>query len=463
LIEDLLKKSNSEFIKKELRPFLQIPSNTRNRKGIDKAKDFIVNYISEFCENIKEFEGEINPLILAKIRGNTEKSLLIYMMYDTQPISEEKSWISVPFGAEIKILPEPLDVLGECIIARGAYNSKTPLICFLNIVKLLKEKDQLPLSLILLFDGEEEIGSPSLLKFLESNKGVFENCIDAYYPAIKQDLNGRLVLKLGYKGILSLTIKVNSFPNKEPHSAFSAMIPNPATDLISLLNSIYTNNEFQINCLKEPYILSMEENSIIEDLIKILDIEKIKKKAGIVQTIEEDKKKAFIDYLFKPTFNVSTLKSGYLEEGTKNMVANQAICNLDIRFAHNITVDEIFKEIKEKVNEFSIKSKCNIELIKNIGYEGSRVEKDSRLVNSLIESSKILGVSTEIWPLSAAAAPLSKIKNEFEWLNFIVGCLGIGGYAHAPNEFVKLDSIIKTRLSIFHFLTKYSDLYSKTK
>ena len=463
MIEDLIKKSNSEFIENELRPFLRIPSNTLNRKGIDKAKNFIITYTSGFCEDVKEYKGDYNPLMLAKVKGNSDKFLLIYMMYDTQPISEEKSWISLPFGAEIKILPEPLDVLGECIIARGAYNSKTPLICFLNIVKLLKKKDQLPLSLLLLFDGEEEIGSPSLLKFLENNKGVFEKCIDAYYPSIKQDLNGRLVLKLGYKGILSLTIKVNSLPNKETHSAFSAMIPNPATDLISLLNSIYTNNQFLINSLREPYTLTMEENSIIEDLIKILDIEKIKKKAGIVQTIEEDKKRAFIDYLFKPTFNVSTLKSGYLEEGTKNMVANQAICNIDIRFAHNITVDEIFKEIKEKVNEFSKKSKCKIELIKNIGYEGSRVEKDSILVNSLIESSKILGVSTEIWPLSAAAAPLSKIKNEFEWLNFIVGSLGIGGYAHAPNEFVKLDSIIKTRLSIYYFLKTYSSLYSKVR
>jgi len=207
LIEDLIKQSNSEFIENDLRPFLQIPSNTFNRTGINKAKDFLITYISTFCEEVKEYRGDYNPLILAKVKGNTDKFLLIYMMYDTQPISEEKSWISLPFGAEIKILPEPLDVLGECIIARGAYNSKTPLICFLNIVKLLKEKDQLPLSLMLLFDGEEEIGSPSLLKFLEDNKNVFENCIDAYYPAIKQDLNGRLVLKLGYKEYYLLLLK----------------------------------------------------------------------------------------------------------------------------------------------------------------------------------------------------------------------------------------------------------------
>ena len=84
-----------------------------------------------------------------------------------------------------------------------------------------------------------------------------------------------------------------------------------------------------------------------------MDLEKIKKKAGIVQTIESDSKKAFFNYLFKPTFNISTLKSGYLEEGTKNMVANQAICNIDIRFAHNVTVDKIFQEINAKVIEFS--------------------------------------------------------------------------------------------------------------
>ena len=44
MIEDLIKQSNTEFIENELRPFLQIPSNTFNRKGIDKAKNFIITY-----------------------------------------------------------------------------------------------------------------------------------------------------------------------------------------------------------------------------------------------------------------------------------------------------------------------------------------------------------------------------------------------------------------------------------
>ncbi|MFX1316932.1 MAG: M20/M25/M40 family metallo-hydrolase [Promethearchaeota archaeon] len=457
--EGIIRATNNEFLKNELYPFLKIPSNTFNRKGILKAKEYLISYVSTFCEDIKEYKGKINPLILAKIKGKIEDSLLIYMMYDTQPANKEKAWISKPFGAEILKLPPPLDLLGDCIIARGSYNSKTPLLCFLNIVKLLKVNDELPISLLILLDGEEESGSPTLLEFIKLNKELFKECIDTYYPSSKQDLNGFSVLKLGYKGILSIKIKIST-KNKEPHSSFSGMIPNPALELIALLNKIYSNNSFQIDCLKEPYKLTSEEISIIEGLTENLDLEKIKKKAGIEQTIKEDSKQVFIDYLFNPTFNISTLKSGYLEEGTKNMVANEAICNIDIRFAHDVSVDEIFEQIKEKVDNFAKNSKCKIELIKNIAYEGSRVKRDSILVKSLIKSFK--DVPTEIWPISAAAAPLSVINRELG-LNFITGGLGIGGFAHSPNEFIQKDSIINTRLSNYYFLKTYSELYAKNK
>ncbi len=456
-LEKILKDTNKVFIEKELRPFLKIPSNTLNKEGIFEAKQFIISYIKGFSEDIEEYPGKINPLILAKIKGNIKQTLLIYMMYDTQPINKENNWISNPFGAEIKTLPTPLDILGECIIARGAYNSKTPLMCFLNVVKELKKREELPISLLLLFDGEEEKGSPSLINFIKHSKDPFKSCSDIYYPSVKQDLDGTSVLKLGYKGILSITLNIYT-NNKESHSAFSGLIPNAATDLISLLNIIYSNNKLYVDCLRNPYRLSKEENNILEELLEEIDLEKIKKKAGIIEIQEENPKKAFVDYLFKPTFNISTLKSGFLEEGTKNMVSNQALCNIDIRFAHDVSVDEIYKEIKEIVDNFAKKSKCQIKLINNFGYESSRVNKDSILVKSLIKSFNEFPV--EIWPISPAAAPLSKI-NKILKLNFISGGLGIGGFAHSANEFIQYNSIINTRLSNYNFLKIYSDFLKK--
>lgn len=455
-IESELKNSNIDFIDNVLRPFLRIPSNTSNKEGIQKAKDYIISYIDSFSEEITEYQGISNPLFLAKVDGKTKDKLLIYMMYDTQPISKEEDWICDPFGAEIHKLDYPQDALGDCIIARGAYNSKTPLICFLNVVRDLKRNNRLPISLLFLFDGEEEIGSPTLLKFIEEKKNVFKDCIDAYYPSTKQSMSGNSILKLGYKGILSLTIKVSS-KNKEPHSAFSAMIPNPAADLISILNLIYSNSEFQIRSLKKSYDMTKEEELILNELLSKLDIQSIKKKAGVLQTRENDAKSDFINYLFNPTFNISTLKSGFLEEGLKNYVPNKAICNIDIRFAHDISLDVIFQEIKEKIEKFSKTSNSEIKLTRNLGYESSRVKKDTPLVKSLIESAKMLGFVTEIWPISAAAAPLSKIQKILS-LNFITGGLGIGGSAHSVNEFIQYSSIINARLSYYNFLQIYSQL-----
>ncbi|MFX0032031.1 MAG: M20/M25/M40 family metallo-hydrolase [Candidatus Hodarchaeota archaeon] len=460
-VENSIRNSNHKFIEENLISFLKIPSYTLNPKGIEKAKEYLINYISTISEEIEEFKGEINPLILAKVKGENETPLLIYMMYDTQPINNDARWISNPFAAEIHNLPAPLDKLGNCIISRGSYNSKSPLICFLNVIKILKDTKKLPVSLLLLFDGEEEVGSPSLLKILNNRKDLFKSCIDAYYPAAKQDIEGKAVLKLGYKGILSLNVKLVS-KNKETHSAYSSFIPNPAVELIDLINLIYSKGKFNIPSLEKKYKLSNEEVRIIDALQNEIDLEKIKQKAGITQTLKEDIKQAFVDYLFDPTFNISTLKSGYLGEGSKNIVPKSADCNIDIRFAHHTSIVDIFKEIKNLVEIYAKNSKLEVSIKKNISYEGSRVNIDSNLIKSLIESFKKLEVEIEIWPLSAAAAPLSKIQKELG-INFIVGGLGIGGYAHSPNEFIQVDSIIHMRLSYYYFLKIYSDLIDLQK
>ena len=155
-----------------------------------------------------------------------------------------------------------------------------------------------------------------------------------------------------------------------------------------------------------------------------------------------------------------TLKSGFLENGVKNIVANKAECNIDIRFAHNISTNLILNEIKQKVKDLTRNLKSRFEITQNMGYDRSIVREDSILVKSLVDSFKELGFSTQIWPISAAAAPLSQIQSLLG-LNFIVGGLGIGGYAHAPNEFVQVNSIQNTRLSNYLFLKNYTNLYSE--
>jgi len=454
-IRNQIQEENALFITNDLQEFLRIPSYSLNSNGIEQAKKFIINYISEFCEEINIFEHKINPTIFTEVKGNSPEKLLIYMMYDTQPVNKEKEWISPPFAAEISRLNPPLDKLGDCIIARGSYNSKTPLMMFLNVVKILKRENMLPISLVLVFDGEEEIGSPTFREFLNQNKSKIKQCIDCYYTSAKQNIDKTPVIKMGYKGILSLSIKAYS-ENKEPHSAFSNIIANPARDLYIFLNKIYDESKFKIESLKKPYILKPKESELFEKLIEKVDIDKVFTKAGIVQTLEKDLKSVFSKYLFQPTFNISTLKSGFLEDGYKNVVANSALVNIDIRFARtNISPVQIFNEIKNKLHNFIKKSDSKFDLKYNMGYSGSRVPIDSIINKTFLETCKNMNLEPEIWPLSAAAAPLSILKTKFN-LNFLSGGLGLGGYAHAPNEFIQVSSILDARIFNFYFLNNYS-------
>ena len=226
-----------------------------------------------------------------------------------------------------------------------------------------------------------------------------------------------------------------------------------------ILNQFYEKGEFKLKTLQFDRI-SKIDNEICAMLLTEFNIEDFKKKTGINIMLKEDFKSAFIDYLFKPTFNISTFKSGFMGIGIQNSVPNSAFCNVDIRFAHEVTTAEIYKEIEETIRKFKINHSISIELKKNVGYEGSRINKGSLLVKSLIKSFKILGVDTEIWPLSAAAAPLSVIKKNLN-LDFLVGGLGIGGNAHAPNEYIQISSILNMRLSYYYFLNSYSEFLLK--
>ena len=133
-------------------------------------------------------------------------------MYDTQPISKKEEWISKPYDAEIKNLPPPLNNLGKCIISRGSYNSKAPLISFLSIVSIQKKNNSLPISLLLLFDGEEEIGSPTLFKFLKENREMFKN--------INENHNAPAIL-MGQK-----ELRLFGFDTIDVHFPRSGLIPS---------------------------------------------------------------------------------------------------------------------------------------------------------------------------------------------------------------------------------------------
>ncbi|MDO5643314.1 MAG: M20/M25/M40 family metallo-hydrolase, partial [Paracoccus sp. (in: a-proteobacteria)] len=117
-----------------------------------------------FTADLRETAG--HPMVLASTPQGTERTLLFYGHYDVQPVDPLALWNRPPFDPALEDTPE-----GRVIRGRGASDDKGQLMTFVEACRAWKEvHGTLPAGLTLLFEGEEESGSPSLIPFLEANR-----------------------------------------------------------------------------------------------------------------------------------------------------------------------------------------------------------------------------------------------------------------------------------------------------
>lgn len=147
------------------RAFLRQKSISATGEGIKETAEILKGLILEIGGSAQYCGDKNFPIVYGKVDTGNPKTLIIYGMYDVQPV-EELKWSSPPFGAEIKNLPN----LEPCVIARGAVNSKGALVGLFNALRSIKEVDHLPLNIIFTIEGEEEIGSPQFEPFIREHK-----------------------------------------------------------------------------------------------------------------------------------------------------------------------------------------------------------------------------------------------------------------------------------------------------
>ena len=196
---------NRERFADELAAFLAIPSVStlpEHKSDVVRAAEWVLSQIKErgFQGSIYQTEG--HPVVLAsspEIAG--APVLLIYGHYDVQPPDPLDEWKTAPFSPNVR---------DGYIYARGATDDKGQLLTYLKAIESVQGAgEKLPINLILLVEGEEEIGSPSLEKFLIEHREELR--ADALtisdssqfvhgIPAITYGLRGTELHTVGYPG-----------------------------------------------------------------------------------------------------------------------------------------------------------------------------------------------------------------------------------------------------------------------
>jgi acetylornithine deacetylase/succinyl-diaminopimelate desuccinylase-like protein len=146
--------------------FLRIRSVSADTVNLRLAADYLTRQLESIGAKVELVKRDQVPIVYARLDEHKEKTLLIYGMYDVQPVAGQ-TWSSPPFEA----VERNVEGIGRCLVARGACNSKGPLIGFLNaLAAIRRSQGQLPINLLFTIEGEEEMGSAGLDEFYREKR-----------------------------------------------------------------------------------------------------------------------------------------------------------------------------------------------------------------------------------------------------------------------------------------------------
>lgn len=421
------------------RAFLRQRSISATGEGILETAEMVKGFIEEIGGEAS-FEGNPSfPIVSGRANGSSSKTLVIYGMYDVQPAEEER-WISPPFAAEIHTLPG----LGECVVARGAVNSKGALCGLFNVLRTIKGKGGIPLNLIFTIEGEEEIGSPHFESFIRAHQDELkgDGVVDFDFS---QDSRGKVSMHLGLKGIVYLDLICRGGERGGPmqsslHGSLSAWLSSPVWRLIHALSSLTdTRENIKIpRFYKNAMAPGRNDMRLLKKLAKTFDEKTFLKDMKSLCFKHDRHGVALLKKgLYSPIININGFHAGYAGPGTKTVLPRKATAKIDIRFGPNMEPEEVVDKLRRY---FLANGFDDIEIRVRDSYTWSKTEFSEDIVCKMVQAYRHHGTEPEIWPLATWAAPYFVFSRILK-LPVVSGGLGHGGRQHAANEYMTVKGL----------------------
>ena len=432
--------------------FLRQPSISTGNIGLAETARWLKAYIEDLGGHVELSGRRESPIVFAKFDLGKRKTLLTYGMYDVHPVAGQ-NWSSSPFAADIR----EMSGIGPCIIARGACNSKGPLMGFLNALDAIRQVDEIPVNLILTIEGEEEIGSATLPLFYEQNKQCLkaDAGFEPFWCEYGTDVD-RPTLTLGTKGIASLELLCRGAewggPVVRPvHSSVGAWLASPALRLIKALGTFFSENEeIDIEGFYEEVAPPRpEDEKLLVTLASTFNEKSILAVMGARRfKYDLHGPELLRRYFFSPTLQVSlpTQVDG-------DIIAPEARAKLVFRLVPEMDPDKTIEKVRKHL---ATKGYDDIEIFTLNKYPWARSNIEEEVVRCMIETYRYHGVEPQILPLSASASPYYLFSRVLG-IPYVWGGLGRAGGSHAPmSTNASVEGLKLFEKSIVTFLSKFA-------
>jgi len=383
------------------------------------------------------------PGVFATLDAGAQDTLTVYFMYDVKHY-DPAEWSSPPLEGQIVDRPGE----GRVMVGRGAVNQKGPEMAFLTALHGFREAGvKLPVNLVLVAEGEEEIGSthfPAMLADPEVAAAV-RRSVGVMMPSAGQQRDGSVSIGLGAKGVVELQLvssgeKWGRGPAKDIHSSQMARVDSPAWRLVKALDTLVADDGFTpvVDGWFENVrpLTAREKELIAADLPR--DEEAVKQLYGVRRWInDEDFLTSAYRLASQPTVNIQGLVSGYTGPGGKTVLPGRAEAKLDLRLVPDMTRDEAVEKLKAHLAKRGFD---DIEVIVSGGYSPTESPEDSVIVQAAVATLDKAGIEHSLFPRRAGSWP--GVVFTGPPLGMAAGHFGVGrgGGAHAPDEWLLVES-----------------------
>lgn len=389
-----------------------------------------------------------HPIVLASWRGApAAPTILVYGHYDVQPAEPLEQWRSPPF--------EPV-VRGDDVFGRGASDNKGQMFAHVKAIEAsLKTAGALPVNVICLFEGEEEIGSPHLASFLAAKRrALAADCAivsDMQIPA-----SNRPAITYALRGGLSVELETQGAQRELHSGVFGGAIPNPLQALCEMIALLHDgqgrvaipgfyDRVRQWDARERTYMRKVGPSD-----------SKMLRDAGATKAWGESGFSLYERTTIRPALTVSGVGGGYQGPGVKAAIPTRAVAKLNFRLAPAQEPDEIdrlFREYIACITPFGVRTRVRTLLCA----EPALIDRGEPAVMAAARAYHCAFGAPTIFLRNGGTIPVVSLLHKI--LQIPVVLMGFGlpdDRIHGPNEKFHLPNFHKAIETSSRFLAEMS-------
>ena len=443
----------------ELVELLKIPSvsaDSAYKDDVLKTAEAVKNSLKDAgCDTVEICKTEGFPIVYGeKIIDSNLPTVLVYGHYDVQPADPIELWDSPPYEPIIKAT----DIHPEgAIFARGACDDKGQMYMHVKALEFMTATNQLPCNVKFMIEGEEEVGSVSLSKFVQENQDKLKNDVILISDTgmIAKDVPS---ITTGLRGLSYVEVEVTG-PNRDLHSGlYGGAVANPINILTKMIASLHDeNNHITIPGFYDKVEeLSKDERAqmakapfSIDAYQKVIDIDSVYGEEGYT-TNERNS--------IRPTLDVNGIWGGYIGEGAKTVIASKAYAKISMRLVPNQDWEDITQLFKTHFENIAPKG-VRVKVTPHHGGQGYVTPIDSIGYQAASKAYEETFEKTPIPQRSGGSIPIvSLFEKELKSKTILMG-FGLNSDAiHSPNEHFGVWNYLKGIETIPLFYKYFTEL-----